>query len=149
VSDELLKRQIVPEAEKALGVKLNIGTINSNDLQARTISAIQSGSGPDIICGLNNWPQLSAESVANVDKIVRRSVRRRKAASTRSRGSSPKTARSGSSWRSGPRPCDRASGARRPDQHVRRLNTNTEDPCKPARQPDPGWVQTSLGSQYF
>ncbi len=94
--------------------------------------------GPDIICGLNNWPQLSAESVANVDKIVRRSVRRRKAASTRSRGSSPKTARSGSSWRSGPRPCDRASGARRPDQHVRRLNTNTEDPCKPARQPDPG-----------
>ena len=40
VSDELLKRQIVPEAEKALGVKLNIGTINSNDLQARTISAI-------------------------------------------------------------------------------------------------------------
>src|ERR1700719_4504433 len=54
-SDEVLKKQIVPEAEKALGIKLNIETINGNDLQARTTSAIQSGSGPDIILGLNNW----------------------------------------------------------------------------------------------
>ena len=70
VSDELLKKEIAPEAEKALGVKLKIETINGNDLQARTTSAIQSGSGPDVICGLNNWPQLYAESVANVDDIV-------------------------------------------------------------------------------
>ena len=69
-SDELLKKEIAPEAEKALGVKLKIGSINGNDLQARTTSAIQSGSGPDLICGLNNWPQLYAESVANVDDIV-------------------------------------------------------------------------------
>jgi multiple sugar transport system substrate-binding protein len=69
-SDELLKKEIVPAAEKALGLKLNIETINGNDLQARTASAIQSGSGPDIILGLNNWPQLYAESVANVDDIV-------------------------------------------------------------------------------
>ena len=69
-SDELLKKQIVPEAEKALGIKLTIETINGNDLQARTTSSIQSGSGPDIILGLNNWPQLYAESVANVDDVV-------------------------------------------------------------------------------
>ena len=69
-SDELLKKEIAPEAEKALGVKLKIETINGNDLQARTTSAIQSGSGPDLICGLNNWPQLYAESMANVDDIV-------------------------------------------------------------------------------
>jgi multiple sugar transport system substrate-binding protein len=69
-SDELLKKEIVPEAEKALGIKLTIETINGNDLQARTTSSIQSGSGPDIILGLNNWPQLYAESVANVDDIV-------------------------------------------------------------------------------
>jgi multiple sugar transport system substrate-binding protein len=49
VSDELLKKEIAPEAEKALGVKLKIETINGNDLQARTTSAIQSGSGPDVI----------------------------------------------------------------------------------------------------
>ena len=69
-SDELLKKEIAPEAEKALGLKLNIETINGNDLQARTTSAIQSGSGPDVILGLNNWPQLYAESVANVDDVV-------------------------------------------------------------------------------
>jgi len=69
-SDELLKKEIAPAAEKALGVKLNIETINGNDLQARTTSAIQSGSGPDIILGLNNWPQLYAESVANADDVV-------------------------------------------------------------------------------
>ena len=69
-SDALLKKEIAPEAEKALGIKLNIETINGNDLQARTTSAIQSGVGPDVICGLNNWPQLYAESVANVDDVV-------------------------------------------------------------------------------
>jgi len=69
-SDALLRKEIAPEAEKTLGVKLNIETINGNDLQARTTSAIQSGTGPDIICGLNNWAQLYAESVANVDDVV-------------------------------------------------------------------------------
>jgi multiple sugar transport system substrate-binding protein len=69
-SDEVLKKQIVPAANKALGINLNIETINGNDLQARTTAAIQSGSGPDIICGLNNWPQLYAESVANVDEVA-------------------------------------------------------------------------------
>jgi multiple sugar transport system substrate-binding protein len=69
-SDELLKKVIAPECEKSLGIKLNIETINGNDLQARTTSAIQSGSGPDIICALNNWPQLYADSVANVDDVA-------------------------------------------------------------------------------
>src|SRR5262249_48681218 len=69
-SHELLKKEIAPAADKAFGIRLNIETINGNDLQARTSSAIQSGSGPDIILGLNNWPQLYAESVAPVDDIV-------------------------------------------------------------------------------
>ena len=69
-SDELLKKEIAPAAEKALGIKLNIETINGNDLQARTTSSIQSGSGPDVICALNNWPQLYAESVADVSDLA-------------------------------------------------------------------------------
>src|SRR5882672_3191068 len=69
-SDELLKKEIAPAAEKAVGFKLNIETINGNDLQARTTSAIQSGSGPDVICALNNWPQLYAESVVDVSDIA-------------------------------------------------------------------------------
>jgi len=69
-SDEVLRKEIVPACEKTLGIKLNLETINGNDIQARTTAAIQSGSGPDVICGLNNWPQLYAESVADVSDIV-------------------------------------------------------------------------------
>ena len=69
-SDKVLREEIIPACEKALGIKLNIEMINGNDIQARTTAAIQSGSGPDVICGLNNWPQLYAESVADVSDIV-------------------------------------------------------------------------------
>src|SRR5215210_6875603 len=44
-SDQLLRNVIAKEGEKALGIKLNIETINANDIQARVTSAIQSGSG--------------------------------------------------------------------------------------------------------
>src|SRR5258708_6448064 len=70
VSDEVLRKEIVPACEKALGIKLNIEMINGNDIQARTTSSIQSGAGPDVICALNNWPQLYAESVADVNDLV-------------------------------------------------------------------------------
>jgi multiple sugar transport system substrate-binding protein len=69
-SDEVLRKQIIPACDKALGIKLNLETINGNDIQARTTSAIQSGSGPDVICGLNNWPQLYAESVVDVSDLA-------------------------------------------------------------------------------
>jgi multiple sugar transport system substrate-binding protein len=69
-SDEVLRKQIAPECQKALGITLNIETINGNDIQARTTASIQSGSGPDVICGLNNWPQLYAESVADVSDLA-------------------------------------------------------------------------------
>src|SRR5215467_5427433 len=69
-SDQLLRNQIAPECEKALGIKLTLEMINANDIQARVTSAIQSGSGPDIILVVNNWPQLYAESVADVSDLA-------------------------------------------------------------------------------
>src|SRR3954462_7138894 len=69
-SDQVLKREIVAACEKGPGIKLNIETINGNDIQARTTASIQSGSGPDVICGLNNWPQLYVESMADVTDLV-------------------------------------------------------------------------------
>src|SRR5215472_12311579 len=62
-SDQLLKSKIVPQGEKALGIRLNLEMINANDIQARITAAIQSGSGPDIFYVIGNWPQLYAESV--------------------------------------------------------------------------------------
>src|SRR5690349_24864882 len=52
-SDEVLRREIAPACEKALGIKLTLETINANDIQARITSSIQSATGPDVIHALN------------------------------------------------------------------------------------------------
>jgi ABC-type glycerol-3-phosphate transport system substrate-binding protein len=69
-SDQLLKGKIAQECQKATGIKLTVETINANDLQARITSAIQSGTGADLIMGIGTWPQLYAESVANVSDVA-------------------------------------------------------------------------------
>lgn len=69
-SDALLKRDLLPEAEKALGLKINFETINGNDLQPRIASAIQSGAGADIVHAQHNWPHLYAESVVDVSDVA-------------------------------------------------------------------------------
>src|SRR5215831_11408287 len=69
-SDKLLKETIAPECQKALGIKLNLEMINANDIQARITSAIQSGSGPDIIYAVGTWPQLYAGGVADVSDVA-------------------------------------------------------------------------------
>ena len=69
-SDKVLKDQILPAGEKALGIKIRFETINANDIQARVTSSIQSGNGPDIIMAVNNWPQLYATSLADVSDVA-------------------------------------------------------------------------------
>ena len=69
-SDQLLKGDITKQCEKDLGMKLTVETINANDIQARITSAIQSGAGPDIFMSLNNWPQLYADSCADVSDVA-------------------------------------------------------------------------------
>src|SRR5829696_6811987 len=69
-SDQLLRREILPEAEKALGVKVNLETVNGNDLQPRITAAIQSGSGPDLIMLFNNHPQLYAASLVDMSDVA-------------------------------------------------------------------------------
>src|SRR5437667_1246501 len=69
-SDQLLRREILPEAEKALGIKVNLETVNGNDLQPRITAAIQSGAGPDIVMLFNNHPQLYSESVVDLSELT-------------------------------------------------------------------------------
>jgi len=69
-SDQLLRREMLPEAEKALGMKINFETVNANDLQPRITSAIQSGAGPDLIMLNNNHPQLYAASCVDLSDVV-------------------------------------------------------------------------------
>ena len=69
-SDALLKNQIVQECKKATGIALKVETVNANDLQPRITSAIQSGSGADVIMAIGNWPQLYGDSLADVGDVA-------------------------------------------------------------------------------
>src|SRR5436190_4411719 len=69
-ADKVLREVYAPEVEKALGIKLNVETINANDLPARATAAIQSGSGPDIILLLNNYPHLYASAGVDVSALA-------------------------------------------------------------------------------
>jgi multiple sugar transport system substrate-binding protein len=70
VSDQLLRGKIAEACKKDLGIKLEIETINGDGVQARITSAIQSGTGPDILMAVNNWPQLYAGSVVDVSDVA-------------------------------------------------------------------------------
>src|ERR1700731_1911707 len=69
-SDQVLKTKIVPQAEKDLGIKLNLEFVDANAIQARITSSVQSGTGSDIIMVVNNWPQLYVDSVADVSDVA-------------------------------------------------------------------------------
>jgi multiple sugar transport system substrate-binding protein len=69
-SDQLLRKELIPEGEKALGIKINLETVNGNDLQPRITSAIQSGSGPDVFMLFNNHPQIYSESLVDMGDVA-------------------------------------------------------------------------------
>src|SRR5437868_9169578 len=68
-SDVELKRQM-PEAEKALGAKIQFETINANDLQPRITAAVQSASGADIFNFQYNWAHLYQNAVVDVSDVA-------------------------------------------------------------------------------
>jgi len=69
-SDVLLKGPFTQECKKATGITLKLETINANDLQSRITSAIQAGTGADIIMAVNNWPQLYAGGLADSSDVA-------------------------------------------------------------------------------
>src|SRR6476619_8197864 len=69
-SDALLRKELVPQAEKELGIKINLETVNGNDLQPRTTAAIQSGSGPDLIMAFNNTTYIYGASVVDMSDLA-------------------------------------------------------------------------------
>ncbi|HYG56327.1 MAG TPA: extracellular solute-binding protein [Burkholderiales bacterium] len=69
-ADKVLREVFAPEVQKALGIKLNVETVNANDIPARATSAIQSGNGPDILMLLNNYPHLYASAAVDVSSLA-------------------------------------------------------------------------------
>src|SRR5580692_12109228 len=70
VSDQTLKTKINEQAQKDLGIKINLEGVDGLTIQARVTSAVSSGAGPDIIMAINNWPQLYGDSVADVSDVA-------------------------------------------------------------------------------
>ena len=70
-TDQLLRKEMMPEAEKELGIKIKLETVNGNDLQPRITAAIQSGAGPDLIMAFNNHTYLYANSVVDMSDARR------------------------------------------------------------------------------
>src|SRR3982075_2473755 len=70
VSDQTLKTKINEQAQKDLGIKINLEGVDGLTIQARVTSAVSSGTGPDIISAINNWAQLYADSVADVSDVA-------------------------------------------------------------------------------
>jgi multiple sugar transport system substrate-binding protein len=70
VSDQLIRGKINEQCQKDLGIKINLEGVDGLTIQARVTSSVQSGSGPDIICAINNWAQLYADSVADVSDVA-------------------------------------------------------------------------------
>src|SRR5262249_61727691 len=66
----MIKGPITQECKKATGITIKLETIHANDLQSRIASAIQSGTGADIIMAIGNWPQLYAESLADASDVA-------------------------------------------------------------------------------
>src|SRR4029434_8302062 len=69
-ADKVLREVFAPEVQKALGIKLNVETVNANDIPARATSSIQSGNGPDILIMLNNSPHLYASAAVDVSAVA-------------------------------------------------------------------------------
>ena len=70
VSDQIIRTKINEQAQNDLGIKINLEGVDGLTIQARVTSAVQSGSGPDIIQAINNWAQLYAASVADVSDVA-------------------------------------------------------------------------------
>src|SRR5712691_11809072 len=70
VSDQLIRTKLNEQAQKDLGLKINLEGVDGLTIQARVTTAVQSGSGPDIISAITNWAQLYAASVADVSDVA-------------------------------------------------------------------------------
>ena len=69
-SDQLLRNKIAPEARRRSASSSTSRRSTPTTSRRASPPPIQSGTGPDIICALNNWPQLYAESIADVSDIA-------------------------------------------------------------------------------
>jgi multiple sugar transport system substrate-binding protein len=63
-------RQLAREFRELTQVEVTIETIDARDLQTRTATAVERGTGPDIIQMLHNWPHVYANALVDVTDVA-------------------------------------------------------------------------------
>jgi ABC-type glycerol-3-phosphate transport system substrate-binding protein len=69
-SDQLLKDKIVPECQKALGIKLALEIIPRAEIGARIAAALATLAGPEIILGRDDTPRIHRDDTADVGDVA-------------------------------------------------------------------------------
>src|SRR5258708_30909742 len=65
-TDQMFNKELMPQAEKDLGIKMKLETLDGNDLQPRITASIQPGADPDLIMSFNSYTPLYSNIVADV-----------------------------------------------------------------------------------
>ena len=68
--DDFFKKTLVPEYQKATGIKVDYELISVGSLQTRMATAAETGNGPDMTLTFFNWPFLFDEKLADVSDIA-------------------------------------------------------------------------------
>ena len=68
--DDYFKKTLVPEYEKATGIKVDYQLISVGSLQTRMATAAETGNGPDMTLTFFNWPFLFDEKLVDVSDIA-------------------------------------------------------------------------------
>lgn len=63
-------RQLAREFQQRTRVAVTVETIHASDVQARTTTAVERGTGPDIIQMQHGWPHLYANALVNVTDVA-------------------------------------------------------------------------------
>jgi ABC-type glycerol-3-phosphate transport system substrate-binding protein len=70
-SDQLLREKIVPECQKALGIRLDLEIVRRTELDIRLAAALAALSGPEIVLGAGEVPRLHQDDLADVGDLAR------------------------------------------------------------------------------
>jgi multiple sugar transport system substrate-binding protein len=70
-SDQLLKDKIVPECQKALGIRLELEIVAAAELDARIAAALAALAGPEIILGKDERPRILGDDLADLGDLAR------------------------------------------------------------------------------
>jgi multiple sugar transport system substrate-binding protein len=69
-TDQMFNKEMMPAAEKALGMKIKLETVNGNDLQPAHHLGDPVRAGPDIIMSFNSYTHLYANSVVDLSELA-------------------------------------------------------------------------------